>query len=848
MRTRGWVGFAGLMLLAACTAAKAPRGPAEAPHSSGTRPPEFAAKIAPMKRLPGLFDLYLDRAQGKVYAVLPAVSAPGGEIGRYLYVEGIATGLGSNPVGLDRGQLGESSVVAVRRVGSRVLFEEQNLGYRALSQDRDEIRDVHDSFATSVIWATEILGEDAGGRTLVDLTGFLLRDAHGVSDRLAAAEQGKFALDKERSAVDLEACRAFPENVELVSVLTFAGSHPGSEVRAVTPDPEAVTLVLHQALVTLPDDGYKPRENDPRMGSFAVRFVDYAAPLDKPIVHYWTVRHRLEKTDPTAARSPVKKPIVYYVDRGAPEPIRSALIEGASWWAQAFDAAGFENAFKVEVLPEGADPLDVRYNVIQWVHRATRGWSYGGGVVDPRTGEMLKGHVTLGSLRIRQDRLLFEGLAGVARTGSGAPDDPVQLSLARIRQLAVHEVGHTLGLAHNFAASTFGRASVMDYPAPLVKVGADGNLDFSQAYATGIGDWDKTAIKWAYAEFAPGTDEKAALDAIVKDSLDRGQFFLSDIDARPAGAANPLANLWDNGSDPVTALQETMKVRHVALARFGEQNIAPGAPLAGLEEVFAPVYFHHRYQLTAAIKVVGGMDYRHALRGDGQALARPVSAERQRRALSVVLDTLSPSFLDIPEEALRRLLPRTPEMPHDREMLSNRTVPAFDALDAAATAADLTIRGLLEPSRAARMVDFHRRSPNLPDFSEVLSALVGRAFGETANLPPREVEIARVVQRTLVERMEELSANTDAAPWVRERTDLALANVLQKIDQITPVDTAEQAHLDSLGAEIGRYLARPAPPRLPTPAALSEPPGDPIGAAPRGLPPTLGDCGFEPPA
>jgi hypothetical protein len=845
---RGWTVIVGVLLATGCAGAPKARTAAEGPGPLGTRAPDWGAKVAQLEPRSGLLDLYVDRAQGKVLAVLPAAAGERGLIGEYIHVVGIRTGLGSNPVGLDRGQISNTALLALRRVGSRVLFEAPNLAFRALSEDAAEVAAVRESFATSVVWATEVLGEDAAGRVLVDLTGFVVRDAHGVAARLGGSGQGSFNLDRERSAVDLDQLLAFPKNVEFEAVLTFAGSSPGGEVRAVAPDPNAVTLVQHQSLVALPAGGYAPREHDPRMGSFSVQFADYAAPLDQPIRRDWIVRHRLEKVDPTAARSTAKEPIVYYVDRGVPEPIRSALVEGAAWWAQAFEAAGFENAFRVEVLPEGAHPLDVRYNVIQWVHRQTRGWSYGGGVIDPRTGEMLKGHVNLGSLRIRQDRLLFEGLAGTAKTGSGAPDDPVVLSLARIRQLSAHEVGHTLGIAHNFAASGYGRASVMDYPAPLVEIDAADRFDFSRAYAVGMGEWDVAAIRWAYAQFPPDADERAELAKIVDDTLARGLFFLTDSDARAPSTANPAASLWDNGADPVAALEQTLRVRRLAMSRFGEANLAPGLPLAALEEVFVPLYLHHRFQLLAAAKLVGGVEYRHALRGDGQPTARPVDGDRQRRSLEAILETLEPAFLDIPEPVLRLLVPRAPEMPHSREQFAGRTQPTFDALGAAATAADLTLRMLLEPSRIARLVDQHRRYASLPALDEVLVAVLDRSFADSAALAPREAEVARVVQRVVIDRLSELSAEPDLPSWVRGRIDLALSGLLQRLDQMVPLDGAERAHFDALAAEIGRHLARPAPAREIARAARPEPPGEPIGGASAALSPelaTLGECGFE---
>ncbi|HSM15050.1 MAG TPA: zinc-dependent metalloprotease, partial [Thermoanaerobaculia bacterium] len=708
--------FATLLWVACASSTRPPAGAGgeavEANASAG-----FAQRVEGLELRRGLIDLYPDAERGRLLAAFPAPSGAGGEIGEYLYSEALRTGLGSNPVGLDRGQLGGAWRIRIRRLGGRVLIEVPNLRFRALAGDEPEIAAVRESFATSVIWAGEILASDPSGRLLVDLTGFALRDAHDVSRRLASAGQGSFSLDGARSVIDLEACRSFERNVEIESLLTFSGSAPGDEVRAVAPDPRAVSLVLHQTIAQLPPSGYRPRPLDFRMGFWGVGFSDYAAPLDEPVERIWAARHRLRRGDREATGSDAVDPIVYYVDRAAPEPVRSSLVDGASWWARAFEAAGFEDGFRVELLPEGADPLDLRYNVVQWVHRATRGWSYGGAVVDPLTGEIVKGHVSLGSLRVRQDRLLLEGLLG-ARPATGP--DPVALALARIRQLAAHEVGHTLGLAHNFAGSARGRASVMDYPAPRIRIAGDGGLDLSEAYAVGVGAWDVAAIRWAYSEPPDGTTEAQHLEGVVAETLARDLVFLSDSDARPLGSAHPLASLWDDGADPVSSLETAMRVRALALSRFGPGSLAPGQPLARLDEILATVYLHHRYQVDATAKLVGGVDYRHALRGDGQPAARPVDAESQRRALDALLAALDPAALDLPEPLLRQLAPRAPELGESPERFGSRTAPAFDALGAAATAADLVLRALLEPARAARLVDQHRRSPALPGLDELL--------------------------------------------------------------------------------------------------------------------------------
>lgn len=791
--------------------------------------PTIAEKTAELEKSEGLLSTWIDRERGRIYLEVP-VPGEHGVAAELLYVEGLLTGLGSNPVGLDRGKLGPARVVQLRRLGERVLLEELNLGFRALTDNADEDRAVRQSFATSILWAEKIAAMDSDGRSLVDLSTFLVRDAHGVVARLLRTEQGVFKLDEDRSVVDVGAFLAFPDNIEFEAILTFTSDKPGELVQGIAPTAEALTLVQHHSLIRLPDDGYRPRRFDPRAGSSAMTFANYAAPLDQPIETRWIVRHRLQKTDPSSDHSPATEPIVYYVDRGAPEPVRSALVEGASWWAEAFEAAGFDDAYRVEVLPEGVHPLDVRYNVIQWVHRSTRGWSYGGGVIDPRTGEMIKAHVSLGSLRVRHDRMLMEGLVGADATDSGGTNDPVQVALARIRQLSAHEVGHTLGFTHNFAASTYGgRASVMDYPAPLVEITDDGELDLSNAYGVGVGDWDVHTVRFAYQQPAPGQSEADLLGEIVSDGLDRRLAFMSDADARPRGSAHPRAHLWDNGADAAAALDHAFEVRRIAMENFGQGNIAAGQPLSRLVEVFSPLYLYHRYQLTAASKLIGGVNYSYSVRGDGQEPSRPVDGGIQRRALTSVLRGLDPDVLAVPDSVTELLLPPAFGFQRSREELATATAPAFDEFGVAATAADLVMKVLLSSPRCARLVEQSLRDPALPSLEEVLDLTRETVFNHLT-LPPFQEEIRRVVQRVMVDRLIDRISDPTTPPRVRSRLEFALAEIQAGVAaELADSNGLERVHLASLHDDLVRfrdlrewesgYYGRAADP----------PPGDPIG-------------------
>ena len=783
--------------------------------------PTIAEKTAGAQKLPGYFNLYWDAKQGKLWLEIDKWSS------EFLYQSGLPAGIGSNDIGLDRGQLGRTRIVRFERSGPKVLLIQENLEYRAVSNDPDERRAVHDSFAESALWGFKVEAEEKD-HALIDATDFFQRDAHGIPAALRRTKQGAYHLDSSRCAIYLPQTKNFPLNTEVETTLTFAGEEPGRWVAEVTPSPESITVREHHSFVQLPPPGYKPRAYDPRSSFFGIGYMDYATPISEPIVKRFIARHRLEKKDPKAAVSEPVQPIVYYLDRGAPEPIRSALLEGARWWNQAFEAAGYKNAFRVEMLPEDADLMDLRYNVIQWVHRATRGWSYGAAVIDPRTGEIIKGHVTLGSLRVRQDFLIAESLLAPYEKGKPVSTKMQEMALARLRQLAAHEVGHTLGLMHNYSASTENRSSVMDYPPPYVKLGVDGVPDLSEAYAKGIGEWDKVSIAFGYQDFAPGTNEQAALNKILLDAYGRGLRYLTDQDARPAGSSSSLAHLWDSGANAVDELNRIMQVRGAALKRFGENNIREGTPLATLEDVLVPLYMLHRYQVEAASKLVGGMDYTFALRGDGQMPTQIVAPSDQRRALAAVLATLKPDVLALPEPLVKMIPPRPPDYERGREHFKIRTSPAFDALAPAEAAAQHTLQFLFNPERAARLVEFHARNPENPGLEEIIDVVLAATWRSVRG-SGYAAEIARTIDRVVLYDLMALCANEHASDQVRAIAALKLEQLRDWLatNQSAAKDDEERAHFFAAVSQIVQFQKDPKQISVAPPA---EPPdGPPIG-------------------
>lgn len=780
--------------------------------------PSIAEKTKEMKQIPGYLNLYWEEPMGKLWLEIDKLDT------EMLYQQSLPAGLGSNDIGLDRGLLGESRVIKFSKSGRKILLVEPNYSYRAVTNDANEKKAVEQSFAQSILWGFTEEAE-TGNAVLVDATDFLLRDAMRISSRLKKANQGVYSFDKTRSALFLPSTKNFPVNTEIEATITLVNSDgvTGSYVNSVTPSAEAITVRMHHSFVQMPDNRYQPRVFDIRSSFIPISFFDYSTPVTEPLEKKFIMRHRLQKKDPNAAMSEPVKPIIYYLDNGTPEPIRSALLEGASWWNQAFEAAGFINAFKVKILPDTADPMDIRYNMINWVHRSTRGWSYGAAVVDPRTGEIIKGQVSLGSLRVRQDYLIAQGLLAPFENGMPADNKMLKMALQRLKQLAAHEVGHTIGLMHNYAASVSNRASVMDYPHPLITLNAAGDIDMSNAYDDKIGDWDKVAITWGYEQLPVGKDEGAAGDQILKDAAKKGLQFISDRDARAAGGLHPYAHLWDGGADPVQGLIEMKKVRNKALAQFGDNNIRPGTPMALLEDVLVPVYLYHRYQLEAVTKWVGGLNYTYALRGDGQLVTKPLTKEQQLKALNAVIDCMDPSFLILPTHLLKLIPPRPSGYNFTTELFKKRTGLAFDALAPAETAADYALSFLFNTERLNRMVEYEAENNGL-GIDEMINLLLAKTW----KAPTR-----KGMEELILEQNGQLLLTYLLAVSVDDNASFATKAVVQKQLDGFKKYLESQRKISKDPHQLANYLLaleRTKKPEAAKPTLHKEmPPGSPIG-------------------
>jgi hypothetical protein len=794
----------------------AARPAAGAPATGGVAT-SIAERTAGYERQDGLLPLYHDARQGKLLLEIPRDST------RVLMFTMLATGLGSNPIGLDRGMSGDSYVTRFQREGDRVLVIFENWNYRSTDPaNLDLRRTVDEAFPPSTVAALPLLAVQ-GNRLLMDATDLVMRDWMDVARTLQGSDQGNYTVARDRSFIYRPNTKAFPQNTEIDVALSFTtNGNPGRTVSMIAPDGRNITLHQHLSFVALPDSAFRPRAADPRVGYFGIQFKDYAQPIQGSLEQRWASRHRLERVNPADPNSPIRNPIRYYVDRGVPEPLRTAMLEGARYWSEAFDAAGLKGGFVVDLLPEGADPMDVRYNVVQWINRNERGWSVGGSLADPRTGEIIKGMARLDSHRNRTAYNLFAGLMG-----ADTPGDSVWV-LGRVRQVTAHEIGHTLGLAHNYIASTYERGSLMDYPAPRVRLDAQGNIDLTGIYDDGPGAFDIWAIRWGYGIFPAGS-ERDSLAAIVRQGLRDGMLFLSDADARPDYASDPRTNLWDDAATPAEFLRRQLAVRRVGIQRFGLRNIREGEPVALLQERFVPVYFMHRFALNSLAKSIGGMEYANAVRGDGQQATRPLSGAEQRAALTQLTALLAPTELAIPDTVVSLLAPRPYGYRGSVELFGSRTEPAFDEFGAARTLAQMVVDAILQPQRAARLVMFSSRDRSQLSLGETIDSLVAATWRRPAPADAKLATLQRVTQRAVAEAVLRLAADDEAAPGVRAMARLKLQELQADAGRRGRADGADvtRAHWRAIEADIARWFEDGTlPPMTP---ALTAPPGDPFG-------------------
>ena len=669
---------------------------AESPSGSANDTPTIADFTKGMTRLGGFLPLYRQERDGALFIEIPASGSPD-----FLYQASLASGLGRRELSLDRGYSDATRLVTFRRFGGNVLLIQRNTNYFTPSAEFGSDHDSGYSFPDSVIAAFGIKAKD-GGALLIDATDFFKRDRIGLAAILKSNKQGKYALDQNLSAVDSFSAKVSDEAIDVEAILNFTRSDANTTseekqekdlLSDVVADRNAILVREHYSLYKLADIGsspYKPRIFDPRAGYFDLTFNDLSQPPTESLRRSYIQRHLLIKTDPATTVSETKTPIVFYIDPSVPAELRPLVKEAVSWWNPAFEAAGFRNALRVEdVLPQNIDPLSIGVNVITWVPRMTRGWSYGTTVVDPRTGQILKALVRLDGMRLRADRLLFDALTIPYTDHPDFAERKAALE-QRFKLLVAHEVGHTLGLRHQYIGSAQGNSSVMDYPFPNITLDADGIPRLRDVFPNAVGPWDKIMIQYGYQSFAPD-EEAARLRDLIDGAERQGFYWMTDDDA---DQADPFVQKWDFGADPVAALNTVLSIRKAALRRFSRAAIPANEPLATLQDALVPVYLLHQFAVKPVAAMLGGFTYRYSMRD--QVMPEPVSSEQQRQALHALLSTLDPVVLNPGNHVLELMSPRPSSYPATPESFSGSTGVIFDAVRPIENAASITMQEILQ--------------------------------------------------------------------------------------------------------------------------------------------------------
>lgn len=733
----------------------------------------------------------------------------------------LAAGFGSSGLRLDRGAPGKVRIAEFRREGDRVVLLLRNKHFLATGDD-DAVLAGTESFARSLLWSARP-EEEAGGETLVDAGDLAAADHHGIGEALLAAGEGSYAVDQARSFPLPARSRGGEDGAWLAAVLTLAGPGQGEAVRTIAPAPESLTFVQYLHLVPLPAPLMPARRYHPGSGGYGIGHFDHGQPAAAGTDVRVQPRFRLEPT----ANGEVRKPVVFYVDPAIPEPVRSAVVEGGNWWRAGFAAIGLPGAYRVEVLPDGADRHDPGLNVVWWVHRAGRGWSRGAGLTDPRTGEIVTGRVLLGSQRVEQLTALAEALLAPY----GQPDQAARLraveefTLSRMRHLAAHEIGHALGFMHNYASTLHAKPSVMDYPHPRLAVGPDGEIDVSRAYSRGLGPWDLFLVEHAYRPF-PAGEEEELLAGLRRRAMDEGLAYVTDADGHSPDAAHPDGVPWTMPGDALTGLDDVLEVRRVALSRFSAAVLPPGRQAGDLEERLALLYLLHRHQVTAVARLIGGARYAYAQAGDGNAGTRPVAGADQQAALARLSELLKAEHLALPAAVLDTLTPPAIRYGRTSEYLDSGAGLVFDPLSAAEAGAALVAGQVLGPARLNRAAWQHAVDASVPAVPEIIDALLDvtwRRPHEPAAAVPGGAAVQRAANWVLLRYLLEALQGNALHAQVRADVRQALRALARWLRLPGPGNRGDR---EEAAALIDGYLADPAGTRLDPLPRL--PPGAPL--------------------